>query len=409
MPLTVRRVETAPPGKYADGGRSGLWLKVTPTGARRWFVRVTIAGRRREMSLGSFPVVTLLEARQKALEAQRLAHGGVDPIEQRQQSATRPPTFTQAAARYIRAHRHGWANRKHARQWCATLKTYARPVIGHRPVDTLTTEHVLAVLKPIWLAKTETAKRVQGRIENILDFAAARRWRAESNPARWRGHLDKLLARPTKVRRVVHHPAMPYGELPAFLAELVQVEGISALALRFLILTATRTSETLRARWSEVDLEAATWIIPPERMKARREHRVPLSAAALDILRDVPRLEGESFIFPGARAGRPLSPMALIMSMRRLGYGTTGPRGEAVPHGFRSTFRDWCGEVSSFPTHVAEAALAHVIGDKTEAAYARGDLFAKRRRLMEAWADWCTRPPSPVVSIEPRRAVKQSQ
>lgn len=404
--LTVRRVESAAAGKYADGGRSGLWLKVSPTGARRWFVRVVVDGKRREMSLGSYPTVGLAEARELALEAQRLARRGVDPIEHRAEQAaveSSKPTFTSAAAAYIRAHRRGWKNAKHARQWVSTLKTYARPVVGSKPVDTITTDDVLLVLRPIWSSKTETAKRVQGRMENVLDFASAHKWRDESNPARWRGHLDKLLAKPTKVKRVRHHPAMPYSELPGFMRELEAVEGMAALALRFLILTATRTSETLNAQWSEVDIDAAVWTIPAERMKAKREHRVPLTPEALAILRAVPRVAGEAWIFPGGRAGRPLSTMALLMAMRRLGYGVDGERGPFVPHGFRSSFRDWCGEVSSFPTNVAEAALAHVLSDKTEAAYARGDLFVKRRRLMEAWSDWCGRTPAAVVELEQRR------
>lgn len=402
MAFTIRRVETAPAGKYADGTRSGLWLKVSPTGARRWFVRVVVDGKRREMSLGSYPVVSLAGAREKAAEAQRLAAQGIDPIQHRdQQSAVSTvPTFTQAAARYIRAHRRGWKNAKHGRQWCATLKTYARPIIGNKPVDQISTEDVLTILAPIWQTKTETAKRLQGRVENIVDFATAHKWRSGDNPARWRGHLDKLLARPARVKRVRHHPAMPYAEVPGFLAELSGVEGIAARALHFVILTAVRTSEALNARWSEIDLDAAVWTIPAERMKAKREHRVPLTEAAIGILRSLPRIDGEDWLFPGGRAGRPLSTMALLMCMRRLGYGVDGDRGDYVPHGFRSSFRDWCGEVSSFPREIAEAALAHVIGDKTEAAYARGDLFAKRRRLMESWAEWCGKgPPSNVVEI----------
>jgi integrase len=411
MALTARRVETAIEGKYADGGRSGLWLKVSPTGARRWFVRVVVDGKRREMSLGSYPLVTLAAARSKAVDAQRMAASGRDPIQHRHQQAQTEagmPTFTAAAARYIRAHRRGWKNPKHARQWVATLKTYARPVIGGKPVDQISTEDILLALQPIWQTKTETGKRVQGRIENILDFATAHKWRSGDNPARWRGHLDKLLARPTKVRTVRHHPAMPYTELPEFLVDLSEVDGIAAPALRFLILTATRTSECLQAQWSEVDLEAAVWTIPATRMKARREHRVPLTEAAMIVLRALPRIEGESWIFPGGRSGRPLSTMALLMCMRRLGYGVNGERGGYVPHGFRSSFRDWAGEVSSFPTNIAEAALAHVLGDKTEAAYARGDLFAKRRKLMEEWSAWCGKGrPEAVVDI--RNAAKARQ
>jgi len=410
--LTVRQIETAPPGRYSDGGAPGLILRVSPTGARLWIARVTVSGKRRELSIGNFPAVGLAEARHKAIEAQRTAKSGTDPVEERQRAArveSELPTFSQAAARYIRAHRRGWKSRKHGRQWVATLKTYARPVIGARRVDAIGTEEVLQILKPIWQTKPETAKRVQGRIEAILDYAAAHQWRDALNPARWRGHLDKLLPSAAKVKRqnnggaARHHPAMPYIEVPGFMRELEAVEGVAALALRFLLLTATRTSEVLKAQWREIDMASATWTIPPERMKAGREHRVPLTAEALAILAGVPRVAGEQWVFPGAREGKPLSSMALLMAMRRLGYGVGGTRGDYVPHGFRSAFRDWCGEVSTFPANVAEAALAHQIGDKTVAAYARGDLFAKRRRLMEAWSSWCMKSGGEVVALDRRR------
>lgn len=250
------------------------------------------------------------------------------------------------------------------------------------------TEDILKILAPIWNTKTETAKRVQGRVENILDYAAAFKYRDALNPARWRGHLDKLLPRPSRVRKVAHHPAMPYAEVPAFMAELSRNGSVSALALRFLILTATRTNEVLQARWPEIDLEAAVWTIPADRMKARREHRVPLSDATLTVLDALPRVAGNPYLFAGARHGRPLSNMALLQLMRGMGYGVDGDRGDYVPHGFRSSFRDWSGEVSSFPRDVAEMALAHVIENKVEAAYRRGDLFAKRRQMMQAWADY---------------------
>lgn len=299
-----------------------------------------------------------------------------------------PPTFTTCAARYIRAHRRSWKNAKHARQWVSTLKTYVRPVIGSKRVDVIATEDILKILSPIWTAKTETAKRVQGRIENILDYASAHRYRDQFNPARWRGHLDKLLPKPTRVKKVNHHPAMPHAEVSRFMAELTLNGSTPALALKFLILTATRTSEALLARWTEIDQEAAIWTVPAERMKARREHRVPLSVAAMDMLTALPRIEGNPYLFPGARQGRPLSNMALLQLMRGLGYGVGGTRSDYVPHGFRSSFRDWSGEVSSFPRDVAEMALAHVIENKVEAAYRRGDLFDKRRQMMQAWADY---------------------
>jgi integrase len=340
------------------------------------------------MGLGSFPDVSLSDAREQAREARNLARSGTDPIQARSVAPSQTPTFTTCAARYIRAHRRSWKNYKHSQQWIRTLKTYARPVIGQKRVDTITTQDVLEILSPIWTTKTETAKRVQGRVENVLDYAAAHNYRDQMNPARWRGHLDKLLPKPSRVKKVRHQPAMPYTEVPAFMAELSKNGSISASALQFLILTATRTSEVLEATWGEIDLENAVWTIPPDRTKTGREHRVPLPDAATEILRTLPRIDGNSFVFPGARQGRPLSKMALLQLMRGMGYGVGGDRGDYVPHGFRSSFRDWSGEVSSFPRDVAEMALAHVIENKVEAAYRRGDLFDKRRMMMQAWADY---------------------
>jgi integrase len=409
--LTDREVRNAKK-PLNDGGN--LW--VYPKGAARgWIFRFMLQGRAREMGLGAYPDVSLDQARKLAAQYREVLKAGVDPIEQRAEEAVQAavqaaavaagvPTFTQAAAAFIRAHRRGWRNIKHARQWCATLKTYARPVIGSKPVDQIGTEDVLRVLSGIWTTKTETAKRVQGRLENILDFAAARRWRDPSNPARWRGHLDKLLPKPGKVARVEHHPAMPYFEVPGFVAELAARDGVSALALRFLILTACRTGEVVGAQWSEVDLDAGVWTVPASRMKANREHRVPLSPAALEVLRALPRVAGNPYCFVGARYGRPVSNMAMLQQMRGMGYGVGGDRGDYVPHGFRSAFRDWAGEVSSFPRDVCEMALAHVIENKVEAAYRRGDLFEKRRAMMEAWADWCTRPTPAVAKLPKARA-----
>jgi integrase len=398
--LTALKVKTAGPGKHEDG--DGLRLVVSNSGGRKWVLRYQISGRRREMGLGAFPELSLAQAREAASGVRNLVRKKIDPIEHQRQEIDRRrqaelgvPTFTSVAAQYIRAHRRSWQNAKHQRQWVATLKTYARPVIGEKPVDAITTEDVLRILQPIWIGKTETAKRVQGRVENILDFAAARKWREPTNPARWRGHLSTLLASPAKLKRhrnggeAKHHPALPFADVPAFVRELRRVDGVSARALEFLIYTTTRTSEVLGGRWSEVDLESATWTIPASRMKAKREHRVPLSPGALAVLGRVPRVEASDYVFPGARKGRPLSNMSLLEVMRGLGYGVGGDRGAAVPHGFRSSFRDWAGEVSSYPTNVAEAALAHVLGDKTEAAYARGTLFDKRRRMMEDWGRWC--------------------
>ncbi|MCP5346317.1 MAG: tyrosine-type recombinase/integrase [Pseudomonadales bacterium] len=384
--LTPRKVATAGPGKYEDGG--GLRLVVSNHGAKKWVLRFTINGKRREMGLGSFPDVGLAEARDLATESRKLAKKGIDPIATRQIEQEQIPTFTTCAARFIRAHRRGWKNAKHARQWVSTLKTYARPVIGTKLVNTITTEDVLSILSPIWTTKTETAKRLQGRIENILDYAAAHKYCDPLNPARWRGHLDKLLPKPSRVKKVNHHPAMPHDDVPDFMAELAGNRSISSLALRFLILTATRTSEVLNAQWKEIDLDAGIWIIPAERMKTRREHRVPLSDKAMDILDALPRIDNNPHLFPGTRHGQPLSNMALLQLMRGMGYGVKGIRGNYVPHGFRSSFRDWSGEVSSFPRDVAEMALAHVIENKVEAAYRRGDLFTKRRQMMQEWAEY---------------------
>lgn len=384
--LTPRKVATTGPGKYEDGG--GLRLVASKSGAKKWVLRFTIDGKRREMGLGSFPDVGLAEARDKATEYRKQAAAGIDPIEARRAEPEKVPTFTSCAARYIRAHRRGWKNTKHARQWVSTMKTYVRPIIGSKRVDVINTEDILKILSPIWTTKTETAKRVQGRIENILDFAAAHKYCNPLNPARWRGHLDKLLPKPSRVKKVTHHPAMSHTEVPAFMAELSGNDSVSALALRFLILTATRTNEVLQAQWSEIDQGAAIWTVPAERMKARREHRVPLSDAAMTILVALPRVDSNPYLFPGTRHGRPLSNMALLQLMRGMEYGVDGDRGDYVPHGFRSSFRDWSGEVSSFPRDVAEMALAHVIENKVEAAYRRGDLFVKRRKMMQEWADY---------------------
>jgi len=389
--LTARKVASAKPGVYQDGG--GLRLVVSNSGAKKWVFRFTLNGRRRDMGLGSFPDVELAEAREKAAKARKLVKNGGDPFAERNEAQRQIPTFTAMAAEYIRAHRRGWHNPKHARQWVSTLKTYARPLIGTRECDSITTDDILAVLRPIWVTKTETAKRVQGRIENIFDYAAAHGYRDATNPARWRGHLDKLLPKPGRVKNVRHHPAMPYDDIPAFYRELLVMPELGFVALRFLILTGCRTNEVLGARWQEVDFDKAIWTVPPERMKntgkTSREHRVPLSKPALELLESLPRVRGSAFLFPGARTGRPLSKMALLQAMRRMGYGKDGPNGHCVPHGFRSSFRDWAGEVSSFPADVCEMALAHMIKNKVGAAYRRGDLFEKRRKLMEAWADHC--------------------
>lgn len=385
--LTPRKVATAKTGKYEDGG--GLRLIVSASGAKKWVLRFSISGRRREMGLGSFPDTGLKDARDKAAHHRRQAKEGIDPIDNRKMENETIPDFTTCAAGYIRNHRRVWKNRKHAKQWIRTLKTYACPVIGTISVDAINTEHVFKIVSKIWNLKPETAKRLLGRIETVLDFSIARNYRSGANPARWRGHIDKLLPKPTAVKKVSHHPAMPHTKVPSFMAELSKNLCMSALALRFLILTATRTSEVLKARWSEVDTSDAIWTIPAIRMKSKRDHRVPLSSAAMGILNSLPRIADNPYLFPGARLNRPLSNMALLQLMRGMGYGVKCDRGNYVPHGFRSSFRDWSSEVSSFPREVAEMALAHVIENKAEAAYRRGDLFEKRRKMMEQWASYC--------------------
>ncbi|XKF14677.1 integrase arm-type DNA-binding domain-containing protein [Halomonas sp. BLK-85] len=382
--------------KGMTGDGQGLYLQITAGGSVSWIYRFKLNSKQRYMGLGSYPDVSLALARERAGDHRKLVKNGLDPmgVQGEQEQATEAtPTFNNCAARYIKSHRRSWRNSKHARQWVSTLKAYARPIIGTKPVDEVTTQDVLKILSPIWTSKTETAKRVQGRIENVLDYAAAHNYRDPVNPARWRGHLDKLLAKPSRVKKVTHHPAMPYEVVPAFMAELRGYSSISAKALQFLILTATRTSEVLRSEWPEIDLENETWTIPADRMKARREHRVPLSRQAMELLTQLPRVNGNPYVFPGARQGRPLSNMAMLQLMRGMGYGPDGEHGDYVPHGFRSSFRDWTGEVTSYPRDVAEMALAHTIENKVEAAYRRGDLFEKRRAMMQEWAD-CLTPPN---------------
>jgi integrase len=395
--LTALKVEKVKePRMYADGG--GLYLRVTPEGAKNWVLRYMLDRRPRWMGLGPLALYGLQEARAKALDARRKRHEGIDPIEARRAErarqrldAAKVVTFKQCAEAYIAAHRAGWRNDKHAGQWAATLSTYAYPIIGALPVQAVDTGLVLKVLEPIWTAKPETAGRVRGRMESILDFAKVRGYREGENPARWRGHLDKLLPAQSKVRQVEHHAALVYTELPAFLASLREQEGIAARALEFAILTAGRTGEVIGARWGEIDLLDKTWTVPAARMKAHREHRVSLSGPALAVLHEMHAIRhseaSQAFVFPGGKAGNPLSNMAFLMLLRRMG------RGDLTAHGFRATFKTWASERTSFQNEIVETALAHVIGGKVEQAYRRGDLFEKRRRLMQQWATFCTATP----------------
>jgi integrase len=346
-----------------------------------------IAGKRREIGLGGFPTVQLAAARDKARQTREMISQGIDPVLAKKTAASalraahaRAVTFQTIADQYIEAHEAGWGNPKHAAQWASTLKQYAYPDLGNLLVASIDTAAVLKVLNPIWTKKTETASRLRGRIERILDYAATQGLRDGPNPARWKGHLALTLPKPSKVQKVEHHAALPVREMPGFMKRLRAVHGVGAKALEFAILTAARSGEVRGMAWAEVDLAAKVWTVPAARMKAGREHRVPLSDAAMTVLQSLPRQEGGDLVFPGTK-GQPLSDMSLTAVVRRL-------KVDAVPHGMRSSFRDWTAEHTHFPNEVAEMALAHVVGDKVEAAYRRGDLFEKRRQMMDAWASF---------------------
>ncbi|MCK8784151.1 tyrosine-type recombinase/integrase [Roseomonas sp. NAR14] len=394
------------PGRYTDGG--GLHLHVRAADRRAWVFRYTRDGKTRDMGLGPFPEVTLAKARELADIARSKLREGLDPLSVQAQAAIERRaeagghTFRAAAEAYIAAQRDGWRNPKHQAQWSSTLDNHAYPAIGDMPVKDVDVEAVLRVLKPIWTKTPETASRLRGRIEQVLDAAKARGWRTGENPARWKGVLSGLLPPRGRIAAVEHQPSLPWQRIGAFMAALRDVEGVSAQALALLILTAARTGEVLDATWREFDLEAAVWTVPAARMKAKRLHRVPLSAPALELLRRLLPLRSgpAALLFPGQKADRPLSDMALTMLVRRMNKteGDAPPPwrdigGRAiVPHGFRSTFRVWAGEQTRYPREVVETALAHVNRDKVEAAYARTDLLERRRPLMEEWGAWCMRP-----------------
>jgi integrase len=398
--IEVRRLERV--GLHFVGGVPGLALRIAPLpelpeGAKpdpsripskAWILRVVIGGKRRDMGLGAFPSVSLADARAKAREARELIRKGSDPIAKQQeaQAALRAAvaatmTLRECGDAYITAHGAGWRNAKHGQQWRNTLKEYVYPFAGDLDVRRVALPHVMSILEPIWREKPETASRVRGRLESVLDWATARGYRAGENPARWRGHLDKLLPARSKVARPTHHAALPVHELGPFMQRLRRVEGMGARALEFAILTAARSGEARGALWSEIDLRTKLWTVPSDRMKAGKEHRVPLSDAACELLKALPRFAGPDIVFP-APSGGTLSDMTLSAVLRRMGVPVT-------VHGFRSTFRDWCAERTNYPHEVAEMALAHVVGNKVEAAYRRGDLFEKRRQLMQSWADFC--------------------
>ncbi|MDO8269018.1 MAG: integrase arm-type DNA-binding domain-containing protein [Moraxellaceae bacterium] len=398
-------------GRYAVGGVDGLQLNIIGQ-SRVWILRVVVGYRtnasgksvahRRDIGLGSYPAVSLAEAREAAREYRKKIRSGIDPVQDRQTvkakiqlEAAKSKTFKECAEAYIQANRAGWKNEKHIQQWENTLATYAYPQIGGLPVSEIDTGMVLGVLQqqvtvagkplPLWLGRTETASRLRGRLESILDWAAFRKFRSGENPARWKGHLEHELPAKNKVQRVEHHAALPYSQIPVFMRELQQRPGISSRALEFAILTAARSGEVRGATWSEIDLANALWTVPATRMKAGKEHRVPLSPEALDLLRSLPREEGNEYVFIGAR-GAMLSDMSLTAVLRRMGHGGL------TQHGFRSTFRDWAGETTNYPREVCEHALAHRLADGVEAAYQRGDLLKKRSQLMNDWARYCRGP-----------------
>jgi integrase len=363
-------------GLYPDG--AGLYLQVTETGTQSWILKFMLRGRSRQMGLGPTSLISLAEARRRRDDARRLLLDGIDPIEERRSvraakhiDTAKAVTFKEAAISYIRVKEPEWRNSRHARQWPETLSAYVYPVIGELPVGTVDTGLVLKVLEPIWIAKPETASRIRGRIESILDWARVRGYRGGENPARWRGHLDHLLPARSKVQRVKHHPALPYAEIGAFMAALHRQDTVGARALEFLILTAGRSGEVLGARWDEIDLANKLWIVPADRMKARKEHRVPLSNAAMAVLEQMQQIEDdEGLVFHDVRNGRPTSSGVFFHLLRRC-MG----RADLTAHGFRSTFRDWAAERTNFPSEVVEMALAHAVGNKVEAAYRRSDFI----------------------------------
>lgn len=408
--LTVLTVANAKkPGLYGDGG--GLFLQVTAGKDRvvrkSWVVRFRIPGpeglapnkkgdlvtKTFEMGLGPASSVSLQAAREAAAKAKALSAQCINPLtdrdrerSQRAEAAAKSVTFSEAADRFLDAHEASWKNSKHRDQWRNTLKAYVEPVFGVVDVGAVSVDHILRVLEPIWQSKTETASRVRARIERVLDWAKARGLRTAENPARWRGHLEFALPRQSDLKVVKHHAALPYPELPAFIAKLRKREGVGARALDLTILTAARTGETVGARWKEIDFGKRLWLVPAERMKARRAHRVPLSDAAIAVLKPL-RLDrgSDDFVFPGLDMKKPISTETMSKTLSMI-------RSDCTVHGFRSVFRDWVSEATSFDGATAEAALAHVVGDKVEAAYRRGDLFAKRREMMDAWAKYCAAP-----------------
>ena len=393
------------PGYALDG--AGLYLQISLSGSKSWIFKYTRNNRTREMGLGSFVTFTLAEARELANEQRKLLQKGLDPIGERdadalarQLEAANIITFAECASRYIESKKAGWTNPKNADQWRNTLATYVHPVFGDLPVADIDSKLVLKALEPIWNTKTETASRIRGRIESVLSWATTLHYRTGDNPARWKGHLDNLLPNPKKVHTTTHHAAMPYAEIGVFMVKLRAEEGIAARALEFVILNANRTKEAIRARWEEFDMEGGIWTIPGPRMKMKKEHRVPLSQRSLEILDELEAMKLGQWVFPGEKPGKPLSDATILALLKRMGYE------DLTVHGFRSTFRDWVSELTNYPAEVAEMALAHAVEDKVDGAYRRGDLFQKRAKMMEDWAQYCgtVMVPGSVVPLRKRSA-----
>ncbi|MBL6864049.1 MAG: tyrosine-type recombinase/integrase [Rhodospirillales bacterium] len=389
--LSARRVASERnKGRYADGG--GLYLQVQGPSTKSWAFRYTLNGKSRQMGLGSVNALSLSEARERASGCRKLLLDGIDPIDTKNQNklqqliqARTSETFKECAETYIGDHQASWKSDKHARQWIRSIETYVYPEFGSFPVQSIDIQLVMKVLHPIWQTKNETASRVRGRIEAILDWATVMKYREGDNPARWKGNLDNLLPARTKIGKVKHYAALPYEEIGSFMEVLIRREGISAQGLEFLILTAARTGEVIGATWDEINLDKAVWTIPADRMKADREHRVPLSDRAINVLVKMQVVAVSNYIFPSGQSNKPLSNMAFLQQLKRMN------RNDLTVHGFRSTFRDWAAERTAYPGEMAEMALAHSVGNKVEAAYRRGDMFEKRRNMMNAWAEFCSR------------------
>lgn len=384
-------------GMHGDG--HGLYLQVHDGGSKSWVLRYKINGKSRHLGLGAVHTIGLAEVRIRAADARRQLIDGHDPITTQQNAriaarlaAAKTISFDQAAEKYIKAHSAGWKNAKHADQWTSTLRTYASPVFGSLPVSAVDGGFVMRVIEPIWKTKTETASRLRARVEAVLDFARVKGYRYGENPARWEGNLDQLLPSPNKVTKVVHHAALPYAALPGFMLKLRTIDSVPARALEFAILTALRTKEVIGARWDEID--GAVWTIPADRMKGGKEHQVPLSDAALAVLKTMRAISTGDYVFPGRTGNKPLTNMAMLMVLRRMGHG------DLTVHGFRSCFRVWAAEQTSFPSEVAEAALAHTVSSKVIGAYLRTSFFDRRVELMAAWAAYCVQRPAAVIPMK---------